>query len=153
MNAPFSNEFKNFKDNNNVGLLIRNATEKDIPSILELLYELGRPEPVDNKEVKVFKNKIKDYFSDPTKIILVAETDSEIVGLVSIILLRRLNHAKFEMYIPELVVKEKNRFSVGKKLITKCIEIGKKKSCYIIRLESGNQRKYPAPGERFKVLV
>ena len=153
MNATFSNEFKNFKDNNNVGLLIRNATEKDIPSILELLYELGRPEPVDNKEVKVFKNKIKDYFSDPTKIILVAETDSEIVGLVSIILLRRLNHAKFEMYIPELVVKEKNRFSVGKKLITKCIEIGKKKSCYIIRLESGNQRKYPAPGERFKVLV
>ena len=153
MNAPFSNEFKNFKDNNNVGLLIRNATEKDIPSILELLYELGRPEPVDNKEVKVFKNKIKDYFSDPTKIILVAETDSGIVGLVSIILLRRLNHAKFEMYIPELVVKEKNRFSVGKKLITKCIEIGKKKSCYIIRLESGNQRKYPAPGERFKVLV
>ena len=153
MNAPFSNEFKNFKDNNNVGLLIRNATEKDIPSILELLYELGRPEPVDNKEVKVFKNKIKDYFSDPTKIILVAETDSGIVGLVRIILLRRLNHAKFEMYIPELVVKEKNRFSVGKKLITKCIEIGKKKSCYIIRLESGNQRKYPAPGERFKVLV
>ncbi|MCA9812524.1 MAG: GNAT family N-acetyltransferase [Nitrosarchaeum sp.] len=134
-------------------MLIRNATEKDIPSILELLYELGRPEPVDNKEVKVFKNKIKDYFSDPTKIILVAETDSGIVGLVSIILLRRLNHAKFEMYIPELVVKEKNRFSVGKKLITKCIEIGKKKSCYIIRLESGNQRKYPAPGERFKVLV
>ncbi|QUC64142.1 GNAT family N-acetyltransferase [Nitrosopumilus sp. K4] len=123
-------------------LNIRNATEKDIPSILELLYELGRPEPIDNKEIAVFKNKVKDYFSDPSKFILVAETDSEVIGLVSIILLRRLNHAKFEMYIPELVVKKKHRFSgVGKKLISKCIEIGKKKSCYRIRLESGNQRK------------
>jgi ribosomal protein S18 acetylase RimI-like enzyme len=123
-------------------LIIRNATEKDIPSILELLYELGRPEPIDNKEITVFKNKIKDYFSDPSKLILVAEEDSEVVGLVSIILLRRLNHAKFEMYVPELVVKKKHRFSgVGKKLIAKCIEIGKKKNCYRIRLESGNQRK------------
>jgi len=125
-----------------VRLNIRNATEKDIPSILELLYELGRPEPIDKREITVFKNKIKDYFSDPLKIILVAEIDSEIVGLASIILLRRLNHAKFEMYIPELVVKEKNRFSgVGKKLIAKCIEIGKKKNCYRIRLESDNKRK------------
>lgn len=123
-------------------MIIRNAIEKDIPSILDLLYELGRPEPIDNREIAVFKNKIKDYFSDPLKIILVAEVNSEIVGLVSIILLRRLNHAKFEMYIPELVVKEKNRFSgVGKKLIAKCIEIGKKKNCYRIRLESDNQRK------------
>lgn len=123
-------------------LIIKNATEKDIPSILELLYELGRPEPIDKREITVFKNKIKDYFSDPSKIILVAEIDSEIVGLVSIILLRRLNHAKFEMYIPELVVKEEHRFSgVGKKLIAKCVEVSKKKNCYRIRLESGNQRK------------
>jgi len=123
-------------------LIIRNAAERDIQSILELLYELGRPEPIDKKEITVFKNKIKDYFLDSSKIILVAETDLDIVGLVSIILLRRLNHAKCEMYIPELVVKEKHRFSgVGKKLIAKCIEIGKKKNCYRIRLESGNQRK------------
>lgn len=121
---------------------IRNATEKDIPSILELLYELGRPEPIDKKEITVFKNKIKDYFSDPLKLILVAEMDLEIVGLVSVILLRRLNHAKFEMYIPELVVKKEHRFSgIGKKLIAKCIETGKKKNCHRIRLESGNQRK------------
>ena len=74
--------------------------------------------------------------------ILVAEINSEIVGLVSIILLRRLNHAKFEMYIPELIVREKHRFSgIGKKLIAKCVEMGKKKKCYRIRLESGNKRK------------
>lgn len=121
--------------------LIREATEKDIPPILELLYELGRPEPVDEKEIRVFKNKISDYFLDPLKFIIVAEKDSQILGLTSIILLQRLNHAKFEMYIPELVVtKERRYYGIGKKLIAFCIDLAKKKNCYRIRLESGNQR-------------
>ena len=120
---------------------IRNASEEDIPPILKLLYELGRPEPVDEKEIKVFKNKIKDYFLDPSKLIIVAEKDSKIMGVVSVILLQRLNHAKFEMYIPELVVTKEHRYyGIGKKLITYCIELAKKKNCYRIRLESGNQR-------------
>ncbi|AFS81289.1 N-acetyltransferase GCN5 [Candidatus Nitrosopumilus koreensis AR1] len=121
---------------------IRNASKKDIPSILELLYELGRPEPIDKKEVKVFEDKIKDYFSDSSKFILVAEINSKIVGVVSIVLLRRLNRAKFEMYIPELVVKNEFRDSgIGKKLILECVKLAKSKKCYRIRLESGNRRK------------
>lgn len=123
-------------------ITVRDAIDKDIPSILKLLYDLGRPEPIDDKEIIVFKSKIREYFSDPAKMILVAESNSKIVGLVSIILLRRLNHAKYEMYIPELVVKKELRYSgIGKALIAKCIEIGKKKNCYRIRLESGNERK------------
>lgn len=121
---------------------IRKASEQDIVYVLGLLYELGRPEPIDDKEISVFKNKIRDYFSDTSKMILVAESDSKIVGLASIIFLRRLNHAKYEMYIPELVVKKEMKYSgIGKKLIARCIEIGKQKKCYRIRLESGNSRK------------
>lgn len=124
-----------------MSVLIRDAIENDIPSILKLLYELGRPEPVDENEIKVFKNKINDYFLDPSKSIIVAEKDSEILGLVSVILLQRLNHAKFEMYIPELVVTKEHRYyGVGKKMITYCVELARKKNCYRIRLESGNQR-------------
>ncbi|MFB5647301.1 MAG: GNAT family N-acetyltransferase [Candidatus Nitrosomaritimum yanchengensis] len=124
-----------------MSVLIRDAIENDIPSILKLLYELGRPEPVDENEIKVFKNKINDYFLDPSKSIIVAEKDLEILGLVSVILLQRLNHAKFEMYIPELVVTKEHRYyGVGKKLIKYCVELARKKNCYRIRLESGNQR-------------
>lgn len=123
-------------------IITREATEKDISELLELLYELDRPRPIDENEITVFKNKIKDYFSDPNKLILVAENDSKIVGLVSIIILRRLNHTKSEMYIPELAVTENLRHQgIGKKLITFCIDVAKKKKCYRIRLESGNQRK------------
>ena len=125
-----------------MNITIRDALDDDIPSILELLYELGRPEPLDEKEITIFKSKIREYFSDSAKMILVAEYDSKIVGLVSIIFLRRLNHAKYEMYIPELVVKKELRYSgIGKSLISKCIDIAKKKNCYRIRLESGNERK------------
>ncbi len=123
-------------------LSIRESTDKDIPSILSLLYELERPKPLDDNDVKVFKDKIHNYFSDSQKIILVAEQDEKIVGIVSIIYLQRLNRAKLEMYIPELIVTEKLRYSgIGKKLIQYCIDLAKKKDCYRIRLESGNQRK------------
>ena len=123
-------------------LIIRESTENDIPSILNLLYELERPRPLDDNEIKIFKNKIQDYFSDSYKTILVSEKEKEIMGIVSIIYLQRLNRAKLEMYIPELIVTEKFRYSgVGKKMIQYCIDIAKKKGCYRIRLESGNQRK------------
>ena len=121
--------------------LIRESTLDDISSILNLLYDLDRPRPLDDDEVKIFKNKISDYFLDSQKNIVVAEQDKEIVGVVSIIYLQRLNRVKTEMYIPELIVTEKLRYSgIGKKLIQYCIELAKKKNCYRIRLESGNQR-------------
>ena len=123
-------------------LQIREATDNDVTSILNLLYELERPKPLDDKEIKIFKNKIHDYFTDSKKIILVADHDEKIVGIVSIIYLQRLNRAKLEMYIPELIVTENLRYSgIGKKFMQYCIDLAKKKDCYRIRLESGNQRK------------
>lgn len=121
---------------------IRASNNEDITSILELLCELERPKPINENEVKIFKNKIKDYSDDSQKDILVAESNSKILGLVSVIFLRRLNRAKLEMYIPEFVVSKELRYrGVGKKLMQYCIDLAKKKGCYRIRLESGNQRK------------
>ena len=121
---------------------IRNATEKDLPIILGLLYELGRPKPNDDEAKSVFEEKIKQYLSDSDKQILVAIVNSEIIGLVSMIFLPRLNRTQLELYIPELIVRDEFRnHGVGKKLINSCIEIGQKKKCHRIRLESGVVRK------------
>jgi len=120
---------------------VRRAQDKDVKDILEILYELERPKPIDNNELKIFKNKIDDYLAGPQKEILVAKGNSKIIGVASIVFIRRLNRAKLEMYIPELVVsKEFRHQGVGKKLILYCEELAKKKKCYRIRLESGNQR-------------
>lgn len=124
-------------------LIIRTSSEKDIPVILSLLYELGRPKPQKDSNVDAFRKLVKEYMADSNKKILVAElNDIEIVGIVSIVFLSRLNRTTLEMYIPELIVLEKyQNQGIGKKLIASCIDLAKEKKCHRIRLESGHQRK------------
>ena len=125
-----------------VNITIRQATKTDIPIILELLYELDRPKPKDDAQEEIFEKKIKLYLNDSDKAILIAEQGTEIMGLVSIIFLDRLNQEKLEMYIPELIVTKKHQYkNIGTLLVKSCIELAKKNKCHRIRLESGNQRR------------
>ena len=126
-----------------VNVKIREAHDKDIIVILGLLYELGRPKPQEDSQVKEFKKMIKTYISNPDKRIFVAEINEDvIVGMASTMILPRLNQINFEIYIPELVVLKKyQHWGIGKKLIESCVEFGKLEGSHRIRLESGNQRK------------
>lgn len=123
-------------------ITIREAADVDVPILLGLLYELGRPEPRIDSDVDCFRRIVKQYISEPDKKILVAVLDDvEIVGLLSIVFVTRLNQETPELYVPELVVREKYQNSgIGSKLIGSCIEIGRRKNCHRIRLESGNRR-------------
>jgi ribosomal protein S18 acetylase RimI-like enzyme len=121
---------------------IRTATKNDILTILELLYEMQRPKPKTKSDKTKFTKLILQYLSEGDKKILVADDDSKVVGLVSLMFLSRLNRMRKELYIPELVVAKKyRRLGVGKLLIESCIGIAKRKNCFRIRLESGKQRK------------
>ncbi len=124
-------------------MAIRTASSKDIPIILRLLYNLGRPKPQKDSDVDTYRKLVKKHIEDSDKKILLAEiNDIEIVGMVSMVFLSRLNRINFEMYIPELIVLEKyQKRGIGKNLIDSCIVIAKEKNCHRIRLESGNQRK------------
>ena len=124
-------------------VIIREASDKDIPIILGLLYDLGRPKPQKDSDVDTFRKQITKYLTDSDKQILVAVLDDmKIIGIVSIVFLSRLNRSTLEMYIPELVVLEKyHNQRIGKKLINSCTALAKEKKCHRIRLESGNQRK------------
>jgi ribosomal protein S18 acetylase RimI-like enzyme len=124
-------------------LNIRPAKKNDIPLILGLLYELGRPKPEKDSDVDTFRNLVKKQISDSDKTILIAESnDVNVVGMISIIFLPRLNQINYEMYIPELSVTEKyQKKGVGTRLIDACISLAKEKKCHKIRLESGIQRK------------
>ena len=124
-----------------MAISVRKATDKDIPAILDLLYKLGRPKAKNDSETEIFEKQIKQYISNSDKQILVAELDSKIVGMASLMFISRLNRDKLELYIPELIVSEENRGKgLGNKLIEQCIKIAKEKKCHMIKLESGNQR-------------
>ena len=122
---------------------IREASDKDIPIILGLLYDLGRSKPQKDSDVDTFRKLITKYLTDSDKQILVEVLDDvKIIGMASMVFLPRLNRTTLEMYIPELVVLEKyHNQGIGKKLINSCIVLAKEKKCHRIRLESGNQRK------------
>lgn len=118
---------------------IRPATKNDIMPILDLLYELDRPKPKTKSEQILFEKIITQYIQQ--KQLFVAIHDSKLVGLVSIMLIPKLNRTKQELYIPDLIVSSNHRgIGIGKSLITHCIMMAKKKKCFRIRLESGNKR-------------
>ena len=122
--------------------MIREARKKDIPKLLEMLYELNRPKPKTNSDLKDFKKLLQIYLNDSNKKILVAVSDNMIVGMVSMMFLHRLNYNTFELYIPDIIVKEQfQHLEIGTKLINSCIAIGKNLECHRIRLDSGNPRK------------
>ena len=123
-------------------ITIRESTYDDIPSILELLDELGRPKPQKDNELEKFTALLKNYMQEDDKKILVAQIDnSKIIGMISIVFLSRLNQNTLEMYVPELIVSQNyHSKGIGKKLINFSIKLGKEKKCHRIRLESGNQR-------------
>lgn len=124
-------------------VLVRQASDKDIPILLGLLYDLGRPKPQKDSDVEIFRKLVSKYVKDLEKTILVAEfNDVKIIGMVSVMFLPRLNQSTLEMYIPELIVLKKyQNHGIGKQLINSCINLAKDKKCHRIRLESGNQRK------------
>ena len=124
-------------------VIVRSASDKDIPVLLGLLYDLGRPKPQKDSDVEIFRKLVTKYVKDSDKTILVAELDDmKIIGMASVMFLSRLNQSTLEMCIPELVVLEKyQNQGIGKKLINSCIVLAKDKKCHRIRLESGNQRK------------
>lgn len=126
-------------------LKLRYSKAIDVKSIIELQAQLDRPLPKDRYETKKFQKLVKNYTqynsTKGNRGIILATNGSKIIGLVSFVLLERLNQPSREFWIPELVVSEEYRnHGIGKLLIQKCESIAKIKKCYRIRLESRNDR-------------
>lgn len=121
-------------------MIIRAATKNDTDAVLLLLYELGRPKPRTKSQKTTFEKQIFQYVKK--KQLIVATINSSVVGVISMILMPRLNQTQLEMYIPELIVSGNHRkMGIGKALINHAISVAKKKNCFRIRLESGHARK------------
>lgn len=123
------------------GTTVRGAESRDVPGILELLAELGRPGPAGEAERAAFGRLVESYAGDPDKALLVAEAGGRLAGAASLLFLPRLNRAGPEAYMPELVVRAGLRGrGVGRALLGACEALAAARGCHRIRLESGNRR-------------
>ena len=125
-----------------VQVKIMHAKMTDVKSIIQLQAQLDRPLPKDKHEIRKFQELVRDYIRlKDSRGIILATSNSKIVGMVSYVLIDRLNQPLRELWIPELVVTTgyRNR-GIGKRLVMKCESIARRNKCYRIRLESRNDR-------------
>jgi GNAT superfamily N-acetyltransferase len=121
-------------------LIIRKARMRDKCRIIELLSELGRPEPK-QREIKRFAGVVRKYITNNDKTILVAETDSNVIGIISLVFLLRLNRTRPEAWVPDFIVDQQYRDKgIGRELLKRCIWLARKQKCWRIRLETGLSR-------------
>lgn len=124
---------------------LRYARTADAKNIIELQGQLDRPLPKNKLEIIKFKKLVNEYvkFSSTNgdRGIILAITGSNVIGLVSFVILDRLNQLTKEFWIPDLIVlKEYRNQGIGKMLMKKCELIAKRRKCYRLRLESRNDR-------------
>jgi GNAT superfamily N-acetyltransferase len=128
-------------ENGKPNYVIRRAKIKDTGSIIDLLSDLGRPKLKQN-EIKLFAKLIQKYIFDKDKTILVAKIGSQVVGMISLLFLPRLNRTRPEAWVPDFIVYKKYRNKgIGRALIKRCALIAGKEKCWRIRLETGLLRK------------
>jgi ribosomal protein S18 acetylase RimI-like enzyme len=124
---------------------LRYARTADAKNIIELQGQLDRPLPKNKLEIIKFKKLVNEYvkFSSTNgdRGIILAITGSNVIGLVSFVVMDRLNQLAKEFWIPDLIVlKEYRNQGIGKMLMQKCELIARRRKCYRLRLESRNDR-------------
>ena len=122
------------------GLAVREATPGDGTQIAELLTELGRSAATAST-LRVFQRELEAQLMDPLTKHLVAELNAEVVGFCSLHFHHRLNRAKLQAQIPDLIVAVwARRRGVGRALLERAIELSREAGCFSLKLDSGHSR-------------
>ena len=125
--------------------IVRHATEKDIPRILELYRQLAlTPPPSDASQpsLEAYQRVFKEIYSTPGYQLLVAVEDGEILGTTVLVILPGIAHGVSPFAVVEYVVvdEKQRRRGVGKLLMDYVIARAKEAGCYKIMLTSDKRR-------------
>ena len=121
---------------------IRELTENDLPSLIELYIQLSE----NNKNVALEKSKnvwINEIEKNPNIKYFGAVENGKVVSTCYCVIIPNLTSACKAVCFVENVVTDKNyrKRGLGRKVIEKAIETAKKNNCYKIILMSGIARK------------
>jgi ribosomal protein S18 acetylase RimI-like enzyme len=110
---------------------IRDAQQRDIPTIMELIYLKakfdGYPESVEATPQKL---EIDIFGEKPLAFVLLAEVDGDAIGLATYHFIYSTFLAKPGIWLDDLYVKSEHRnYRVGQALMLRLREIGQEKGC------------------------
>ncbi|MFA5308594.1 MAG: GNAT family N-acetyltransferase [Dehalococcoidales bacterium] len=124
-------------------MIIRKATEKDIPRLLELYRQLSF-NPVDYKSPppEECRRVLRQIQEHPGYSLLVAEENGEAVGTTVLAILPGFAHDTASFGVIEyVVVDEKCRSrGIGKELMEYCLARAREAGCYKVILTSDKRR-------------
>ncbi|HEX9058642.1 MAG TPA: GNAT family N-acetyltransferase [Clostridia bacterium] len=120
-------------------MLIREADENDIPSVLKLLNNMDDEEGLSLEDALSVWRKIASY---PYYKVMVLEDGNEITGTFSLIILDNLGHNGLNPAIVENVIvsPEKRGKGFGKAMMKFAMEKAKSMGCYKLMLSSNKKR-------------
>jgi GNAT superfamily N-acetyltransferase len=122
-------------------VVIREARPEDWPAVTALLAELGRPAVVGTPDEDAARDGYLQYLERRDAVILVAEDNGRLVGLVDMEYRPRLNFTQPQAWIPDLVVAEGERSAgVGAELLAGAEQMARDRGCWGIELESATWR-------------
>ena len=125
---------------------IRDATEADLPRLLELLAQLSLATP--REEIgpplpERYREAFREIDADPRQRLLVLEVGGRVVGSVTLLIVPNVTHIGRPYAIVEnVVVDEAVRGSGhGELLIRYAVEEARRAGCYKLSLTSSKRRK------------
>lgn len=117
-------------------MLIRRATESDIPHILRLVAQLDYE--VENEAGEAGARAV---LADPACVVLLAENGGQVVGLVGFHIVPQLHHAAPVLTLDEMVVAEGARgVGIGAELLKAAVAHARATGCAVIDVASDFRR-------------
>jgi GNAT superfamily N-acetyltransferase len=117
-------------------MLIRRATESDIPHVLRLVAQLDYD--VENEAGEAGARAV---LADPACVTLLAEEEERIVGLVGFHVVPQLHHAAPVLTLDELVVAEGARGGgIGAELLAAAVAHARAAGCAVVDVASAFHR-------------
>lgn len=121
-------------------VIIRRVEAGDWIGVSTLLAELGRPAR-DPATEALARAVFEAYVADPRTGSLIAERDGHAVGVITMELRLRLNYATPEVYVPDLIVTERERGTgIASALFAGAVAFGREHGAHQLTLDSGYQR-------------
>ena len=124
---------------------IRDATEEDLPRIVELLAQLSVESPREDLGPPLpdaYRRAFRDVLADPKQRQLVLEDGGRIVGLTTLIIVPNLSHQGRPWAQVENVVVDQEQRSAGfgEQLMRTAIDLAREAGCYKLVLTSNKGR-------------
>ena len=124
---------------------IREATEDDLPRLIELLAQLSLDAPREDAGPplpQTYSAPFAEIQADPRQRLLVAEANGRIAGSAALIIVPNLTHQGRPYAIVENVVVDQTQRGggIGELLMRHAIEAARRAGCYKLSLTSNRRR-------------